>query len=170
MARKKEVTYVDETTLRQAKQDLKEVPQGKISVRLLAIISAGRGKTILEISDFVMVTRQSVYFWIKKYKKEGLSGLYDRPKGHRQKRLKPQHEEQIQKWLDQSEGPHGGPFHWTIDKLKAAIEEQFGVVLSRSRVGVLVQQWGFRSKVPRPKHVGSDQAAQQAFKKNFVKR
>ena len=165
MAREKEVTYVDETTLRQAKQDLEVVPQGKISVRLLAIISARRGKTILETSDFLMVTRQSVYFWIKKYKKEGLSGLYDRPKGHPQKRLKAQHEKQIKKWLDQSKGPHGGPFHWTIDKLKVAIEDQFGVVLSRSWVGVLVHQWGFRSKVPRPKHAGSDQAAQQAFKK-----
>lgn len=111
--------------------------------------------------------------WIRHFHKQkhsnpsrpGLTGLYDRPKGHPQKCLKAQHEKQIKKWLDQTKGPHGGPFHWTIDKLKVAIEDQFGVVLSRSWVGVLVHQWGFRSKVPRPKHAGSDQAAQQAFKK-----
>jgi putative transposase len=166
MARKKDASYIDEATLRQAQGDLERIPQGKISLRLLAVISAGRGKTILETSDFLMVTRQSVYFWIKRYKKQGLDGLYDRPKGHPARRLSPEQERQIKKWLDQNQGPEGETFHWTIDKLKAAIAEEFGVVLSRSWVAVLLKQWGFRSKVPRPRHAESDQARQQAFKKN----
>jgi len=56
--------------------------------------------------------------WIRHFHKQkhsnpsrpGLTGLYDRPKGHPQKRLKAQHEKQIKKRLDQSKGPHGTSF------------------------------------------------------------
>ena len=169
MARKKEATYVDELILRRAENDLNSIPKSKTSLRLLAIISAGRGKTILEISEFFRVTRQSVYFWITKYKKEGLSGLYDRPKGHPKKRLSPRQEKEIIEWLSSGKSVDGEPIHWTIDKLKAAIEEEYRVILSRSRVGALLQEWGFRPKVPRPKHARSDEIKQEAFKKTSQK-
>ena len=170
MGRKKAGSYVDEKTLRVAEKDLEAVPYSKVSMRLLAIIGAGRGKQLKEIASLMLVSRQCVADWIRKYKNDGIDGLYNNPKGHRIKRLTPQQEKQIQGWLDRGESPQGAPYHWTMDKIKAAIEERFGVILSRSRVGYLVQEWGFSPKVPRPRHAGSDKAAQEAFKKNSAKR
>lgn len=165
MGRNKLSSFVDEKTLKQAEADLEKIPDSTISLRLLAVIGSGKGRRINEIADFLMVTRQSVFFWIKKYKSEGLKGLQDKPKGHRKKRLSPEQKKTISGWLDRRETPHGKQYHWTIDKIKIAIEKEFGIVLSRSRVGYLVQEWGFRPKVPRPKHAEGDKIAQEAFKK-----
>jgi|WetSurMetagenome_2_1015567.scaffolds.fasta_scaffold265587_1 putative transposase len=167
MGRNKESSHVDERIVLLAEKDLEFLPDGAVAMRLLAIISAGRGLGLDEIATFLRTTRQSVAKWIRKYKNDGLQGIRDRPKGHRKKRLSRTQEEQIQGWLDQSQSPAGEPYHWTVDKIKIAIEEQFGVEYSRSRVGYLIQEWGFKPKVPRPKHTQSDKTAQEAFKKTL---
>lgn len=158
---------MDERTANLAEKDLEILPNGTVALRLLAIVAAGRGLGLEEIAEFLRTTRQSVAKWIGNYKSDGLKGLCDRPKGHRVKRLSETQEEQIQGWLDQGKSPSGEPYHWTVDKVKAAIEKQFGIVLSRSRVGYLIQEWGFRPKVPRPRHAESNKEAQEAFKKTL---
>jgi transposase len=167
MGRNKESSYVDKRIVLSAEKDLEFLPDGAVATRLLAIIAAGRGLGLDEIAAFLRTTRQSVAKWIRKYKDDGLYGIRDRPKGHRKKRLSQAQEEQIQGWLDQRQSPQGEPYHWTVDKIKIAIEEQYGVAYSRSRVGYLIQEWGFKPKVPRPKHAQSDKAAQEAFKKTL---
>ena len=167
MGRNKESSHVDERIILAAEKDLEFLPDGAVAMRLLAIIAAGRGLGLDEIAAFFRTTRQSVAKWIRKYKDDGLQGIRDRPKGHRKKRLSHPQEEQVQGWLDRSQSPAGDPYHWTVDKLKIAIEEQFGVEYSRSRVGYLIQEWGFKPKVPRPKHAQSDKTAQEAFKKTL---
>ena len=158
---------MDEMTACLAEKDLALLKNGTVAMRLLAIVAAGRGMRLEEIAAFLRTTRQSVAIWICKYKSDGLKGISDRPKGHRVKQLSETHEKQMQEWLDQSKSPSGEPYYWTVDKVKEAIETQFGVVLSRSRVGCLIQEWGFRPKVPRPRHAESDKEAQEAFKKTL---
>lgn len=160
---------MDEKTARLAEKDLEVLPNGTVAMRLLAIVAAGRGMGLEEIAEFLRTTRQSVAKWIGNYKSGGLKGICDRPKGHRVKRLSETQEARIQEWLDHGKSPSGDPCYWTVDKVKAAIEKQFGVVLSRSRVGYLIQEWGFRPKVPRPRHAASDKEAQEAFKKTLRK-
>ena len=170
MGRKRDVSFVDEFILRQAETDFKGIPDGKVSKKLLAIIAVGNQKTLIETADFFRVSRQRVSIWIKNYKEDGLSGLHDRPKGHRKKRLNDEQELEIQDWLSHSRDADGKPIHWTVDKVKAAIEERFGIKLCRTWVWVLMRSWGFRQKVPRPRHAKSDAEAQRVFKKNFEKK
>jgi transposase len=170
LGRNKESSFVDKTIADIAETDLELLPNGIVAMRLLAIIAAGRGMRMSEIAEFLRATRQSVAKWIANYKSGGLAGISDKPKGHRVKRLSEDQEKKIQNWLDQGKSPLGEHYYWTVDRIKSAIEEQFDVVLSRSRVGYLIQEWGFRPKVPRPKHAQSDKAAQVAFKKNSPKR
>jgi transposase len=167
LGRNKESSYVDENVVKSAEKDLEFLPNGVVAIRLLAIIAAGRGLKLEEIAEFLKTTRQSVAKWIAKYRTGGLGELRDKPKGHRIKRISPAQEQQMQDWIERGVSPSGKPYHWTIDKIKTAIEEQFNVALSRSRVGCLVQEWGFRPKVPRPKHLESDKEAQEAFKKTL---
>jgi len=169
VGRKKESSFVDKKTASLAEKDLEILPNGTVAMRLLAIVAAGRGMGMEEIAEFLRTTRQSVAKWIGKYKSDGLKGICDKPKGHRVKRLSETQEKQMQEWLDQSKSPSGEPYYWTVDKVQTAIEKQFGVVLSRSRVGYLIQEWGFRPKVPRPRHAESDKEAQEAFKKTLRK-
>jgi transposase len=48
-----------------------------------------------------------------------------------------------------------------------AIETQFGISLGQTATWDLVQQLGFRQKVPRPRHAKADKQAQESFKKNL---
>jgi len=165
MGRKKEASSVDSATVAQAEADLKGLGEGKVAKRLLAVIAVGREKNLQEVADILRVTRQSVSRWIGRYKQQGLGGLYDRPKGHRRKRLSQPQEEEIQRWLLEGKDARGGFQHWTIDKLKMAVEKQFGIGLSRTRMWVWMRAWGFRLKVPRPRHAQGDPEAQAALKK-----
>ena len=115
---------MDERTVNLAEKDLEVLPNGTVALRLLAIIAAGHGQELEEIAVFLHTTRQSVAKWIVNYKRDGLKGICDRPKGHRKKRLSDTQEKQIQDWLDQGKSPTGEHYHWTVDKVKAAIEEQ----------------------------------------------
>jgi transposase len=165
MGRLKSVSAVDELTRAQAEADFKQLPDGKIAQRLLAIIAAGHDRRLGEVAEVFRVTRQSVAQWIKAYKASGVSGLTDRPKGHRRKRLSPKQEEIIQGWLERSEDADGAPIHWTAETLQAAIGEAFAIQLGRTRVWQLMHAWGFRLKQPRPRHAKADAAAQEALKK-----
>ncbi|MBM3335022.1 helix-turn-helix domain containing protein, partial [Candidatus Sumerlaeota bacterium] len=143
MGRKKEVSFVDSATVAQAEADLRGLGEGKVAKRLLAIIAVGREKRLQEVADILRVTRQSVYRWIGRYRRQGLRGLYDRPKGHRRKRLSDPQEQEIQRWLVEGKDAGGGFQRWTVDKMKMAVEKQFGVGLSRTRLWVLMRAWGF---------------------------
>ena len=122
MGRKKESSFVDERTVELAEKDLEVLPNGAVAMRLLAVIAAGRGLGLEEIAEFLHTTRQSVAKWIGNYKRAGLKGLRDKPKGHRKKKMTSEQEEQVQDWLDQGKSPSGEPCHWTVDKVKSALE------------------------------------------------
>lgn len=170
MGRKKSVSSVDTALKARAEADLKVLPKGKLALKLIAIIAAGDDdRTLQVVADLFRVTRQSLAKWIQQYNRHGIEGLYDRPKGHRIKRLSPDQETLIQGWLENCTSPGGIPIHWTIDSLKMAINSHLGVPLGRTRVWLLMREWGFRQKVPRPHHTKADPEAQRAFKKNSPK-
>jgi len=166
VGRRRSASLVDEVTLAKAQADLRCVPQGKVALRLLAVIAAGRGEGLQKIACFFGTTRQTVAAWIGHYRKAGVSALSDRPRGHRRRRLNQEQQRRIDQWLERSQDPGGEPIHWTIDILKEAIDDQFSVGLGRTRVWQLMRELRFRPKVPRPRHSKADREAQEACKKN----
>jgi hypothetical protein len=55
--------------------------------------------------------------------------------------------------------------HWTLEGLRAAIKEEFGVDLCVAAIWVWLRKEGWRQKVSRPRHHAAD-AEQEEFKKN----
>jgi hypothetical protein len=68
-------------------------------------------------------------------------------------------------WLRSEKTPCGKPSHWTIDRLRAAIADEFGVALGRNTIWVWLRKEGWRPKVPHPRHHKADATAQAEFKK-----
>jgi transposase len=64
----------------------------------------------------------------------------------------------------------GEPIFWTLQKLMLAIDTQFGISLGQTATWDLVQQLGFRQKVPRPRHAKADKQAQESFKKKLMRK
>lgn len=165
MGRPKEVTFVDEATRARAEKEIQNLPYGIQAFRLTAIIAIGKGKTFSETSEFFDVHVQTLYRWVRNYKARGLDGLKDRPSGHRPKKLNPDQEIIVQKWLADQQNAEGRTIHWTVGLLRLHILEQFGVSISQTRMWTWMRAWKFTLKVPRPKHQKGDPLLQAEFKK-----
>jgi hypothetical protein len=56
------------------------------------------------------LTRQTLRDWVIRYNAEGIEGLHDRPKGHAQRALTPEQEQQLEELV--LRGPEGTLVRW----------------------------------------------------------
>jgi transposase len=152
--------------LEAARRDLKALKGSRIALKLLTVIAVGRGHDLCSVSSLYDVTRQSVSRWIVSYRKSGIEGLQDVPKGHRKPRLTPSAVKTVTDWVKNRVDADGKPIHWTIEKLRLVVSSHFGVTISNTRIWQILHAEGFRLKVPRPRHIAADPQKQEEFKKN----
>lgn len=163
MARPKEI--IDAGLAEQAAQHLRRFKGHKIYLRLLVISKAAQ-HPITKLAQFFEVSRGSLARWIRRFRQGGVAGLEDRPKGHAPSKLTPAQRAQIAEWIAQGIDAEGRPVHWTLEKLRRVIGQEFGVSITLMPLWRHVRQMGFRQKVPRPRHPQADPQVQEAFKKN----
>lgn len=102
------------------------------------------------------------------YNDLGLRGLSSRvPRGSK-RRLTPEQEAELAKWVH--EGPdlsEHGVVRWRRMDLSRVIEARFGVHLAERGVGEVLRRMGFRRLSARPRHIGHDPQAQDVYKKTL---
>jgi transposase len=163
MARPKEI--IDQDLVEQAQKQLKRFKDGKVYMRLLAIVRAG-DHPIVEVAAFFGVTRGTISRWIRSFCKDGVEGLFDRAKGHNPSKLSNEQKQIINRWIETASDAGGEPVHWTLEKLQQHVKRHFGVQISIFPLWLHLHKMGFRQKIPRPVHHKADPKVQQAFKKN----
>ena len=166
MGRHQEVE--DAELAERARMELSKRIEARIGLRLQAIASCAR-RPLQNVAEIFGVNRRTVWEWAKRFKKEGVDGLRDRPRGHRRGRLNAEQQGQVEQWLEQGRNRDGEPVHWTLAKLQTEWERVFGVKVSLTAVWKRIRNMGFRQKVPRPRHRRADPEAAQAFKKKSLK-
>jgi len=147
-----------------ARADLDAVELRGLEVKLKAIAAAAT-HPLATVADIMGVTAQTVLRWVDLYRGGGVDGLQRRAKAPKPSKLSPKQKAAAISWLRGGKTPDGRPTHWTIDRLRAAIEEEFGVALGRNTIWVWLRKGGWKPKVPRPRHHKADPAAQAEFKK-----
>lgn len=151
--------------IQQANIELKELKEkGVIGVKLQAIISASR-HTVETVASVIGVSKGTIYNWISRYRKYGIEGLKNKPRGHYPSKLSQEQREIVFKWLKEGISPDGEPIVWTIGKLQESIKEVFGVCISHTPVWKMIRRMGFSLRRPRPRHRNSDIHKQEEFKK-----
>lgn len=101
------------------------------------------------------------YKWLRRFGKEGLEGLKDKPRSGRPPDVS---EEKISKIRTElSEKPSG----WKAKEIMNIIYEKTGVRYHEVHIYRLLHKWGFNPKVPRKKFVNT---ASNEEKKQFQKR
>lgn len=156
---------IDKDLAKKAEDELKKSDKGRIYLKLMAIKSAGYNK-IDEVARHFNVSRNTICSWGKSFRDEGISGLYDNPKGHYPSKLGVEHKNAIAYWLERGRNADGEPVHWTIDLLKSEIMRIYNISITYNPLYKLLSKLGFKQKVPRPVHVESSKEAKDAFKKN----
>ena len=102
------------------------------------------------------------YRWLRRFDKEGLEGLKNKPRSGRPPDVPQEKISKIRSEL--SENPSG----WKAKEIMNIIYERTGIRYHEVHIYRLLHKWGFSPKVPRKKFVNT--AASNKEKKQFQKR
>ena len=135
--------------------------------RLLAIALVMDGHSRGAAAEVCGMDRQTLCDWIHRYNDHGVPGLADRSHPGPRPMLTTAQEAEVDTWVMQ--GPDlaaDGVVRWRRIDLRNRIEARFGVSFHERSIGKLLRRLNFRRISVRPQHPESDEAEQEAFKKN----
>jgi transposase len=102
------------------------------------------GKTPAEVADFLDVSRNTVYRWRRRYRRDGRDGIEAKPIPGRPPRLTDRQLEQLFHCLEQGARTHGFPSErWTQARVAALIQRKFGVDFCAFHVGRILTSHGW---------------------------
>jgi len=156
---------INEETAEQARNALIGIRESQLVIKLQAIISCANHQ-VETVSSVIGKDRVTVWRWIRAFKDNGVDGLMDKPRGHNPSKLNEEQRKQIAIWLDTGNNPQGEQTHWTLKKLSLAIEEEYGIKITKTPLWITIQSMGFRQKAPRQTHASADKEKQNTYKKN----
>ena len=85
--------------------------------------------------------------WLKRYDKEGIQGLKDKPKSGRRSQIPERTELGIKSILKESNQG------WTTKQIEKLIIKETGIKYHYTHIYRILRRWGSRQKVPRKIHV-----------------
>src|SRR3954453_17264298 len=129
---------------------------------LLVLNVVYHGIVAAHVSRDLHRNRSWACVWLKRYDKEGIEGLKNKPRtGSRPSELSEKSIYNIKTILKESN--HG----WTIKQVEEMIIEKSGIKYHHTHIYRILRKWGFKQKVPRKVHVNT---ASTEEKDNFKKR
>lgn len=139
-----------------------------VTRRALAIAMVLDGFPRATAAELAGMDRQTLRDWVHRFNAEGLEGLSDRPRPGRPGFLSAEQMKEVEAWVEV--GPNletDGVVRWRRIDLVERIKAKFSVTLDVRTVGRLLRALNFRRLSVRPQHPKSDEAAQEAFQKDF---
>ncbi len=110
------------------------------------------GKSLAEVADFLGVSRNTVYRWRRRYRRDGRDGIEAKPISGRPPRLTDRQLEQLFHCLEQGARAYGFPSeHWTQARVAVLIQQKFGVDFCAFHVGRILASHGWNLQKPEYK-------------------
>jgi transposase len=148
-----------------AQADLETLDQHKIIQKLRAIVATANYPAD-SVAEILGVAAETIWRWAKAYQKNGLDGLYPSARRSTSSKLTSAQKAEVLSWVDTCKNVKGEDVHWTLERLRYAVSEEFGITLGINTIWVWLRREGRKLKVPRPQHHKADVQAQEVFKKN----
>ncbi|MFH1644319.1 MAG: IS630 family transposase [bacterium] len=147
----------------------KSEPHPKKRILLIALEQLKKGTKINKVAESLGVNRHTVGIWYRRYKKNGLAGLIDKPKSGRPPKLKKEKEQEfINKIALLQDTRSGG--RTTGNDIRKLAECEFGVIYADDTIYKVLKRLNFSWITARSKHPKSDLKTQETFKKTLKKR
>ena len=122
-----------------------EVRQRAIAMRLLHL-----GHKPEQVAEMVAITAHTIWTWHRRYRKQGIAGLEDKPKPGRKTKANNAYRQQLDEALNTDPQQLGLPFTvWTINKLRLYLHQQTGILLSYTRFRALLSKHGYVWRQPK---------------------
>jgi transposase len=131
-----------EQAMNQAKRP--EVRQHATAIRLLHL---GHGPD--EVAEMMAVSKATIYNWHTRWREGGVEGLVNRPRSGRPTKATHEYVEELEEVLETDPTELGYDFTiWTVDRLRAHLEQQTGIRLSASRMRALLKKHDYVYRQP----------------------
>ncbi len=132
-----------------------------VKERMLLVLNVVYDKRIYaQVARDLHRSRPWASDWLKRYRKEGIEGLKNRPKSGRHPDIP---EEIVYKIKTQLSSSKQG---WTTKQVNDIIIRESGVQYHQIYIYTLLRRWGFKQKVPRKVHVNTaSKEKKERFKK-----
>ena len=132
-----------------------------VKERMLLVLSVVYDKQVpAQVARDLHRSRPWASDWLKRYRKEGIEGLKNRPKGGRPPDIP---EETVYKIKTQLSSSKQG---WTTKQVYDIILRESGIHYHHIYIYTLLRRWGFKQKVPRKVHVNTaSKEEKEGFKK-----
>lgn len=125
-----------------------------------------KGMSEAEVARRVGVHRQSVNRWAKQIEEQGRAGLRGAGRAGRKSRLGEGDLERLEQTLKRGAEAWGYESNlWTLERVAALIERDFGVKYHAGHVGWLLKKLGWSCQRPTGRAVERDEAAIRRWKK-----
>jgi transposase len=146
--------------------DLENLDEHQIILKLRSILAATQFP-VASVAKIFGVAAETIWRWAKTYQKQGVAGLYPKPRNPKPSKLSLCQKAEVLAWIDERRTADGQPVHWTLERLRQAISDKFGVTLGINTIWVWLRHENRMLKVPRPRHNKADEEAHEAFKKTL---
>jgi transposase len=124
-------------------------------IRIQAVRMIRRGKTHLEVSEFLGIKRQVVSKWWSLFKKSGISGLKMRSRANKSESSKVKWKQAVAvRKIILNKTPDQLNFSfmlWTRDAVRLTLKKLYGISLGLSAVGRLLRKLGLTPQKPMKK-------------------
>jgi transposase len=131
--------------------DLKMLDEHKIILKLRSILAATKFP-VASVAEVFGVAAETIWRWAKTYQKQGVAGLYPKPRNPKPSKLTLHQKAEVLVWIDERKTAEGQPVHWTLERLRQAISDKFDVVLGLNTIWVWLRHENRKLKVPGPRH------------------
>lgn len=142
----KPLTIADSPTMVLALQDeIRRSEESRYDHRLHGVLLVAQGLTCPQVAEWLGDAPRSVEYWVRRFEKEGLSGLLEGERSGRPRRLSQQQLRAVDRILRRSPREAGLSGNlWDGKTLSVWIEQKFGVILGVRQCQRLFRQLGFR--------------------------
>jgi transposase len=147
----------------------KEEADPRVVRRLLAIAGALEGLSREAAARLAGMDRQTLRDWVIRYNRGGPDALYDDWGDGRPCRLTEGQQATLKAIILLGPDPEvDGVSTWRLVDLCRIVRERFGVQYGETGLSRLLHSLELSWQTPRPRHAGTDLAAQEAFKKKAL--
>jgi len=147
--------------LEEVRRAYEEEKDPKLRERMRMVMGVLEGLSTNKVAERLMVPQPNVSYWKRRFEREGLEGLRDRPKSGRPPKVERWRMERIRKLVEAKE-------YTTATEALNLIHERTGVRYSLMHATRILHSWGLSRKRPSRRHVkaASDRTVRR-FKKGL---
>ena len=129
------VHALSDKEIQELEQLYRETKNANVRTRCDMILLSNEGWSPPKIAQRVRFSRDTVVRFIKRYDEQGVTGLFDKPRSGRPRRVTDEYLTQLKEAVEQAPRTLGLPFsNWTTANLAEYLAERTGIVIGARQV------------------------------------